>query len=48
LWRWLARIRGRGLGSAIGHELIEAAYRMLFTRIGEVVQKLQMASRSLQ
>jgi DNA replication protein DnaC len=36
------------LGSAIGHALIDAGYRVLFTRTGELVQKLQAARQSLQ
>jgi DNA replication protein DnaC len=36
------------LGSAIGHALIDAGYRVLFTRTGEMVQKLQVARQSLQ
>jgi DNA replication protein DnaC len=36
------------LGSAIGHALIDAGYRVLFTRTGEIVQKLQVARQSLQ
>jgi DNA replication protein DnaC len=36
------------LGSAIGHALIDVGYRVLFTRTGELVQKLQAARQSLQ
>ncbi len=36
------------LGSAIGHALIDAGYRVLFTRTSELVQKLQAARQSLQ
>ncbi len=36
------------LGSGIGHALIDAGYRVLFTRTGELVQKLQAARQSLQ
>ncbi len=36
------------LGSAIGHALIDAGYRVLFTRTAELVQKLQTARQSLQ
>lgn len=36
------------LGSAIGHALIDAGYRVLFTRTSEIVQKLQAARQSLQ
>lgn len=36
------------LGSGIGHALIEAGYRVLFTRTSEIVQKLQVARQSLQ
>jgi DNA replication protein DnaC len=36
------------LGSAIGHALIDTGYRVLFTRTGEIVQKLQVARQSLQ
>lgn len=36
------------LGSAIGHALIDAGYRVLFTRTGELEQKLQAARQSLQ
>jgi len=36
------------LGSGIGHALIDAGYRVLFTRTGEIVQKLQAARQSLQ
>lgn len=36
------------LGCAIGHALIDAGYRVLFTRTGELVQKLQPARQSLQ
>lgn len=36
------------LGCAIGHALIDAGYRVLFTRTGEMVQKLQAARQSLQ
>ena len=36
------------LGCAIGHALIDAGYRVLFTRTGELVQKLQAARQSLQ
>jgi DNA replication protein DnaC len=35
------------LGSGIGHALIDAGYRVLFTRTGEIVQKLQAARQSL-
>ncbi|WP_411716488.1 ATP-binding protein [Paraburkholderia caribensis] len=43
--------RGGGkshLGSASGHALIDAGYRVLFTRTSELVQKLQAARQSLQ
>lgn len=36
------------LGSGIGHALIEAGYRVLFMRTGEMVQRLQAARQSLQ
>ncbi|CAN7744723.1 IS21-like element helper ATPase IstB [Paraburkholderia hospita] len=36
------------LGSAIGHALIDAGYRVLFARTSELVQKLQVARQSLQ
>jgi DNA replication protein DnaC len=36
------------LGSAIGHALIDAGHRVLFTRTSELVQKLQAARQSLQ
>ncbi|CAB3774669.1 hypothetical protein LMG29542_08047 [Paraburkholderia humisilvae] len=36
------------LGSAIGHALVDAGYRVLFTRTGQIVQKLQVAHQSLQ
>ena len=36
------------VGSGIGHALIEAGYRVLFTRTTELVQKLQAARQSLQ
>jgi DNA replication protein DnaC len=36
------------LGSAIGHALIDAGYRVLFTRTSEIVQKLQAARQSMQ
>jgi DNA replication protein DnaC len=36
------------LGSAIGHALIDAGYRVLFMRTSELVQKLQAARQSLQ
>ncbi|MGF6978162.1 DNA replication protein DnaC [Paraburkholderia sp. JPY465] len=36
------------LGSAIGHALIDAGCRVLFTRTSELVQKLQAARQSLQ
>src|ERR1700744_789406 len=36
------------LGSAIGHALIDAGYRVLFMRTSEIVQKLQVARQSLQ
>src|SRR5258706_13009471 len=36
------------LGSAIGHALIEAGYRVLYTRTSEIVQKLQGARQGLQ
>lgn len=36
------------LGSGIGHALIDAGYRVLFTRTSEIVQKLQVARQSLQ
>jgi DNA replication protein DnaC len=36
------------LGSAIGHALIDAGYRVLYTRTSEIVQKLQVARQSLQ
>jgi DNA replication protein DnaC len=36
------------LGSALGHALIDAGYRVLFTRTGDIVQKLQAARQSLQ
>jgi DNA replication protein DnaC len=36
------------LGSAIGHALIDAGYRVLFMRTSELVQKLQVARQSLQ
>ena len=36
------------LGSAIGHALIEAGYRVLFMRTSEMVQRLQLARQSLQ
>jgi DNA replication protein DnaC len=36
------------LASAIGHALIDAGYRVLFTRTSEIVQKLQAARQSLQ
>lgn len=36
------------LGSGIGHALIDAGYRVLFTRTSELVQKLQAARQSLQ
>ncbi|CAB3775080.1 IS21-like element helper ATPase IstB [Paraburkholderia humisilvae] len=36
------------LGSGIGHALIDAGYRVLFTRTSEIVQKLQLARQSLQ
>jgi len=36
------------LGCAIGHALIDAGYRVLFTRTSEIVQKLQAARQTLQ
>jgi DNA replication protein DnaC len=36
------------LGSAIGHALIDAGYRVLTTRTSELVQKLQAARKALQ
>ncbi|WP_415868621.1 ATP-binding protein [Burkholderia ubonensis] len=36
------------LGCGIGHALINAGYRVLFTRTSEIVQKLQVARQSLQ
>jgi DNA replication protein DnaC len=36
------------LGSAIGHALIDAGYRVLSTRTSELVQKLQAARNALQ
>lgn len=36
------------LGCGIGHALIDAGYRVLFTRTSEIVQKLQAARQSLQ
>jgi DNA replication protein DnaC len=36
------------LATAIGHALIDAGYRVLFTRTSEIVQKLQAARQSLQ
>ncbi|WP_228938826.1 IS21-like element helper ATPase IstB, partial [Paraburkholderia saeva] len=36
------------LGSAIGHALIDAGYRVMFMRTSELVQKLQAARQSLQ
>src|SRR6202158_49752 len=36
------------LGSAIGHALIDAGYRVLFTRTSGLVQKLQAGRQSLQ
>jgi DNA replication protein DnaC len=36
------------LGCALGHALIDAGYRVLFTRTSEIVQKLQAARQSLQ
>jgi len=36
------------LGSAIGHALIDAGYRVLCTRTSDLVQKLQAARKSLQ
>jgi DNA replication protein DnaC len=36
------------LGSAIGHALIDAGYRVLSTRTSELVQKLQAARKALQ
>jgi DNA replication protein DnaC len=36
------------LGSAIGHALIDAGYRVLCTRTSELVQKLQAARKALQ
>jgi DNA replication protein DnaC len=36
------------LGSAIGHALIDAGYRVLSTRTSELVQKLQAARQALQ
>lgn len=36
------------LGSAIGHALIDAGYRVLCTRTSDLVQKLQVARKSLQ
>lgn len=36
------------LGSGIGHALIDAGLRVLFTRTSEMVQKLQAARQSLQ
>ncbi|RQY08785.1 transposase [Burkholderia stagnalis] len=36
------------LGCGIGHALIDAGYRVLFTRTSEIVQKLQVARQSLQ
>ncbi|KIG06056.1 IstB domain protein ATP-binding protein, partial [Burkholderia sp. MR1] len=36
------------LGSAIGHALIDAGYRVLFTRTSELVQRLQAARQGLQ
>ncbi len=36
------------LGIAIGHALIDAGYRVLFSRTSEMVQKLQAARQSLQ
>ena len=38
----------RHLGCAIGHALIDAGYRVLFTRTGELAQNLQAARQSLQ
>lgn len=36
------------LASGIGHALIDAGYRVLFTRTSEIVQKLQASRQSLQ
>ena len=36
------------VGCGIGHALIDAGYRVLYTRTGEVVQRLQAARQSLQ
>ena len=36
------------LGSGIGHALIDAGYRVLFMRTGEMVQRLQAARQTLQ
>ena len=36
------------LSAGIGHALIEAGYRVLFTRTGDLVQRLQAARQSLQ
>lgn len=36
------------MGSAIGHALIDAGYRVLSTRTSELVQKLQAARNALQ
>jgi DNA replication protein DnaC len=36
------------LGMGIGHALIDAGYRVLFMRTGEIVQKMQAARQSLQ
>ena len=36
------------LGSAIGHALIDAGYRVLYMRTSELVQRLQVARQSLQ
>ncbi|SAL07699.1 IstB ATP binding domain-containing protein [Caballeronia calidae] len=52
MWRQYRQLKfclPRGfLGSAIGHALIDAGYRVLFTRTSELVQKLQAARQSLQ
>ena len=36
------------VGCGIGHALIDAGYRVLYTRTGELVQRLQAARQSLQ
>lgn len=41
-------VRRLATRSAIGHALIDAGYRALFTRTAELVQKLQAARQSLQ